>query len=291
MPVREYSSRLLEDIRRVTTADRMQWLRDALSAIEAGNAQSSWFVAVARARRVLGSRLLGCDAAPLMTSMGELSVAKWAVGNAARVVLLLNALARHPGEDASLLAEVYHLGDESEKRALIAGIALYAADDRHKPLALHCGRANSLRLFRAIAVGNPYPAACYSTDEFNQLVLKALFQGVDTCSIIGLEARANKALSRMCEDYHDELVVAGRPVPPDIWLSILPHASERGRDLVQRALHADDRRHRYYAALAVQRHGARGLGSVVEERRQRERDPKIFRLLISAIMRERNEIL
>jgi hypothetical protein len=151
---------------------------------------------------------------------------------------------------------LYQQGDESERMTVMQGLSLFPDGPALKPLALENGRVNSLPLFAALALANPYPAAYYSEPEFNQLVLKALFLGLGIATLSGLPQRANAELARMCEDYLDERLAAGRSLPADLWLALAPCASPRGEQrIIEYANHADPY-HRYYAALALQQRQA-----------------------------------
>ena len=107
---------------------------------------------------------------------------------------------------------------------MLRGLALFPGGPALKSLALGAGRADSLLLFSALALDNPYPATYYAEQEFNQMVLKALFNRLSIERIEGLERRTGPDLARMCMDYIAERRAAGRDVPPDIWLALGPDA-------------------------------------------------------------------
>jgi hypothetical protein len=48
------------------------------------------------------------------------------------------------------------------------------------------------------------------------MVLKAIFVGVDTSEIVGLEGHVTPELLRMADDYAAERRAAGRTIPNDI---------------------------------------------------------------------------
>jgi hypothetical protein len=148
---------------------------------------------------------------------------------------------------------------------------------------MESGRANSLALYAALALDNPYPSACYDDSAFNQLVLKSLFNDLPLARIIGLAERSNSELSQMCEEYRDERVAAGRCVPRDIWLALAPHASDRGLALALEALDDGDPEHRYNAIVALSRRcDEQRVGRALSDRLARETDSKLCRLLRAA---------
>ncbi len=277
--------RLLDAIQGVCSPEQAAWLGQAPRELDHGAASPDGLSRLsAQARRRLGRQLLGTGHSPLDTAAGPLPIEDWEAGDAGRVALLLTAL-RHAGESGETwVAAVFRRGDESERAALARGLALFFPDDRLKPLALEAGRANSLLLTGAVSLRNPYPAAYYSEAEFNQLVLKALFTHLGAADIMGLERRANPELSRMCADYVDELTAAGREVPPNIWLALMPHATPAGLAHARRFLAEGDSTHRRYAALAMVRALGRfpELRAELDQRRAHEPDEDTRGILAAA---------
>ena len=206
---------------------------------------------ISRARKWLGITPLGTAGPTLDTVAGPVATASWSAADASRVALTLVALTTPETQSAEFLSQVFAQCTDTEITALLRGLALYADDARHKQTATLLGRTNSFDVFAALASNNPYPAAFYSEHEFNQLVLKALFVGMNIETIFGLRQRTNPTLSRMCEDYYDERVAAERSVPPDIWLALRPYASPRGLTLCSAALQGTDPAHRHYASIAT----------------------------------------
>ncbi len=201
------------------------------------------------ARRQLGAGRLTAAGADIETADGRVGLNAWSPGDAGRALLLLDAVQQDGGAD--LVATVYRAGDEAERISVTRALSLLGNGVVLKPLALQTGRANSAVLFAAVALDNPFPSAHYSDHEFNQLVLKSLFIGLPLEPIVGLAARANADLSRMCEDYFEERTAAGRAVPTDIWLALAPHASEQGLRLLREHVEHADAAHRHFATRAL----------------------------------------
>jgi hypothetical protein len=267
---------LTDAIRAVATSEQAAWLDAALA--QAGD-ETDLPLLVTRARRKVGDAPLGEDAGPLATSAGELPIAHWRAGDAARIALLAAAVeathSTHP------VTTAYRMGDDGERAAITRGLCLFSDGRELRPLALETGRTNSVPLFAALAQHNPYPAAHYSDDELNQMVLKCLFVGVAIEPVLGLAERANPDLSRMCTDYIAERRAAGRDLPVDIWLALVPRADPAGMALAMEHLAAPNPRHRYYAAMALaQRSEAL---AALEERLPTEDDPAVLRLLRRAL--------
>lgn len=232
--------------------EQSAWLGQALARIGAeADAENTLLALSAMAGRKLGSAPLGGGAPDLPFPGGAMPAAHWTLAEAGRVLLLLAARAAHPAQADSLAGQVFRQGDEAEAGAALRGLALLDEGGRLKAHALEAGRTNNKALYSCLLQHNPYPAAFYTDHEFNQLVLKALFLGLPITAVAGLAARANPELSRMCEDYIDERLAAGRGVPGDIWLALGPHASAHGLALLRRHAEGKDPEHRRFAALAL----------------------------------------
>ena len=77
-------------------------------------------------------------------------------------------------------------------------------------------RSNTTDLFEHAAFLSDYPSRFFSENEFNQMVLKAIFLDLDIQKIKNLETRINPKLTQMIQDYKEERVLAARPVPKSV---------------------------------------------------------------------------
>ena len=102
----------------------------------------------------------------------------------------------------------------------LRGAILLPAPERYLMLVIDACRTNILPLFEAVACENPYACRYFPERNFNQLVMKALFNGVRLERIAGLGARVNPELTRMATDFAAERRAAGRSVPADIGLAM-----------------------------------------------------------------------
>ena len=82
-------------------------------------------------------------------------------------------------------------------------------------------------MFEAVAHRNPFPMEQFDENAWNHMVLKALFIGSKLRPIQGLDERANPRLMRMLCDYAHERWAAERPVSPELWRCVGPHADAR----------------------------------------------------------------
>jgi hypothetical protein len=146
----------------------------------------------------------------------------WTLEDAGRLLFLLarHAHAKDAGQAAADATACYEQGDTREQQSWMRGVALLPDAGQYLPLVVDACRTNILPLFEAVACDNPYPARYFPERNFNQMVLKALFNNVALARIQRLADRANPELSRMAGDYEAERRAAGRSVPGDIALAM-----------------------------------------------------------------------
>jgi hypothetical protein len=146
----------------------------------------------------------------------------WTLEDAGRLVFLLarhEALTDAERSSAEAMA-CYEQGDTREQRSWLRGVAWLPDPRRYLQLVIDACRTNIVPLFEAVACDNPYPGRYFPDRNFNQLVLKALFNNVSLARIQGLAGRANAELARMAGDYAAERQAAGRTIPSDIGLAM-----------------------------------------------------------------------
>jgi hypothetical protein len=275
---------LLEKITVSSMREPLTWLYKSIEDLEKSEDPEGLLASLfPAALRRLGREPLCSIPWALGSACGDIDTSAWTMGDAGRACLLLTAIAHSPGWEA-MVRRLYRHGDENERAAIIRSLCLSPDPCGLIDLALETGRTNSLSLYAALALDNPFPAACYEQRAFNQIVLKSLFNGLPLARIIRLVDRCNPELSRMCESYRDERTAAGRAVPRDIWLAIAPHASTRGLEILFDALNDEDRSHRYNAILALTRRRSEPqIARALADRLGREPDAQLQGLLASAV--------
>ena len=147
-----------------------------------------------------------------------------ALEDVGRLLLLTARYGADADAAAAVDAEViscFEQGDSREQRSWMRTVAWLPRPERFLPIVIDTCRTNILPLFEAVACENVYPSRYFPDRNFNQVVLKALFNGVALARIVGLQERRNAELSRMASDYADERRAAGRSIPGDISLALL----------------------------------------------------------------------
>lgn len=204
------------------TGEAERWLRDAVRDAETGD-RRALLRAYTDASRALG-RLPFTLREPGLFPPPEaagLSIDNWAMEDAARLLFLLShAASSTPDAHADAALACYELGSSREQQSWLKGVTVLPSPERYLAVVIDACRTNILPQFEAVACGNPYPSLYFPERNFNQVVLKALFNGVRLERIVGLSARVNAELARMATDYAAERTAAGRPVPADIGLAM-----------------------------------------------------------------------
>lgn len=146
---------------------------------------------------------------------------RWTREDAARALLLIARRNAGQAGDAFVTDALacFEQGDAREQQSWLRAIALWPEAKAFLPAAIDSCRTNIIPVFEALACENPYPAAHFPERNFNQMVLKAMFNSIELKRIVGLEARRNAELKRMARDYAAERTAAGRTVPADIGLA------------------------------------------------------------------------
>jgi hypothetical protein len=219
---------LLRLLRSAPGVPDTKWLEQALPRAGHGD-QSQLLAAYTSAARALGLRPLIESSGSVATLLGEFYLGHWSLEDAGRLLCLLERAAVI-GDGEEFLADAtacYEQGDAREQASWLRAVGLLPRPDRFLPIVIDACRTNILTVFQAVACDNPYPARHFPELNFNQLVLKSLFNGTPLARIIGLETRANANLARMASDYAAERRAAGRTVPIDLPLATIAAHAQR----------------------------------------------------------------
>lgn len=173
--------------------------------------------------RTAGNSALTADDETVLRAAGwpaDVPTTAWTRTDVARFVLLRDLAASMDASAFEAAAlECFTQGDSGEQRSWCRSVSLLPTPERFLDMMIETCRTNILPLFESLACENPYPATFFPELNFNQMVLKAMFNGVALQRIVGLAGRRNAELSRMSTDYAAERTAAGRAVPPDISLA------------------------------------------------------------------------
>lgn len=158
----------------------------------------------------------------LQSAFPGIGFERWTRDDAARALLLI-AHRNHGNSGTAFVTaalECFEQGDAREQQSWLRAIALWPEADAFLSHAIDACRTNIVPVFEALACDNPYPAAYFPELNFNQMVLKAMFNNIALSRIVSLGTRLNAELTRMARDYAAERTAAGRIVPADIHLAM-----------------------------------------------------------------------
>ena len=212
------------------TPEASAWLTQALARAGGGTLRPL-LDAYARASLKIGRSMLPIGDAgvrQLRDVAPGIGFERWCQDDAARTLLLIARRHQEQAEPPFIAAAVAccEEGDAGEQQSWLRALALWPEAAAFLPNAIDACRTNIIPVFESLACDNPYPAAHFPERNFNQMVLKALFNSIALTRVVGLPSRLNPELSRMARDYAAERTAAGRAVPADIGLALHDLAQE-----------------------------------------------------------------
>ena len=247
------SDLLLSWLDRQLEPEARVWLADQVGRLSAGTSDRDFLLAVSYVPRKLGKadlQLAPSDLQDAESARPGWDPSDWSVDQAARIAFLL--VGGGTGDAfAHRLRQLFITADIGETITYYRGLPLYPDPQRHVARAREGARSGMRPIFEAVAHHNPYPAETFDELAWNHLVLKALFIGTSLAPIQGLDRRANPTLARMLCDYAHERWAAGRPVSPELWRCVGPHADAAALADLQRVLETGGGQERAAAALAL----------------------------------------
>jgi hypothetical protein len=234
-------------------AEAAVWLEKSAAQIQSSGRDADLYLAVSLVTRKVGKAdmvLSDADLRDANATRPGWDPRDWSADQSARVLLVL-ALEQDPQRLARALDQLCNSADVSELVAFYRGLPVYPDPPRYVARATEGLRTNIKGVFEAIALRNPYPSEQFTQAAWNQMVLKALFVGSALWPIVALDRRANAELARMLSDYAHERWSAGRPVSPELWRCVGPHATGTMLEDLERVLKEGTDPERRAAALAL----------------------------------------
>ncbi len=235
-------------------AEAAAWFRDQLAAVRGASSDKPLYIALGYAPRRLGKADLALSPAELAEAARArpgFDPVDWSVDQAARIALVLASFDGDLARFVERLETLFRTADIGETITFYRGLPLYPGQELLVARAREGARSGMRPVFEAVAHRNPYPFERFDENAWNQMVLKALFIGTTLDPIQGLDRRANPRLARMLCDYAHERWAAGRPVSPELWRCVGPHADEAALADLARVLESGSGEERKAAALAL----------------------------------------
>ena len=243
----------IEILRSTAPPEALAWLNGEIATLRSQFDRQRFYFAFSGVSRHFGKRTR-VSVSPeaflaVQAAAPGLSLAGWDEYRLARVTLLL-VLAEQPGETyRATLESVLGSADLREQVAIFSAFPLLPEPEFLVPLARDGSRTNIVDVFDAIALDNPFPAAHFSDEAWNQLVLKAIFISRPVYRIEGIDDRANTALALALSNLAHERWAAGRPVSPELWRSCAHFLTDRLIEDLDRVARSDEPGQREAVAL------------------------------------------
>lgn len=196
--------------------DIMQWLQQRVEAIVAAKTARELFLGYS----MLSQKI---EADPVNYKGGENEILQYLTRHSAdrRQLARFYLLARVLEEDANFftpkVSQLIQVGDTGEMQTFLRYLYYLPQAADFSPVAADALRTNIATIFDALAMDNPYPAAYFTDQQWNQMYLKAAFMQRNLGGIRDIDKRANKDLARIISDYAHERWAAGRDVDPEFW--------------------------------------------------------------------------
>jgi len=231
-----------------------QWLQEACLRCNDLKGKADFQMDFSAASRFSGKDPLNLTSDELgaMSEITDLTCATWTTDEAARAMLLLECSQNSSHEEsAKCIHECFRYSDKFELAALLKSLPLLPKPETFLHHAREACRSNIQDVFMAIAYDNIYPANFFSTDAFNQMVMKAFFMGIFINPILQLDETINEDLARMALDYMEEREAAGRAVPFDLWRVVAPATEPRVIPTLKKYLQHEDPLHRQAVAMSL----------------------------------------
>src|SRR5690606_22351997 len=119
----------------------------------------------------------------------------WDQFRLARVILLLVLGKQDKATFLDTIAALLNTADLREQAAIYSAYPLLPRQEDLVESAVEGLRTNIVDIFDAIALQNPFPATHFTTEAWNQMVLKAIFINRPIYKIVGIESRRNAELA------------------------------------------------------------------------------------------------
>ena len=252
---------------RQLTGDAAAWLSDALDTLQSDASDRTFYKLFGFVPRKIGKDDLSLsdeDLAAADAARPGWNPSGWSVDQTARLLLLLKSKS-DPQELFARSEQLFITADVGELGARYRGLPLYPEPTLYAKRGPEGLRTNIKSVFEAVAHRNPFPREQFSEDEWNQMVLKALFIESPLWPMQGLDERSNPTLARMLVDFAHERWAAGRTVPPELWRCVGPHADEAAIADLSKVLAEGSENEKQAAALALAANGTPAAKAALEK--------------------------
>ena len=241
-------------------AAAMTWLGDTIREQEAAFQKRPFYYAFSGVSRHFDKRdfieVTPEQALALAEQVPGTSVKGWDQFRLARVILLLTLGEQDKATFLETIAALLNTADLREQAAIYSAYPLLPHQEDLVESAVDGLRSNIIDIFDSIALQNPFPATHFTTEEWNQMVLKAIFISRPIYKIVGIEARSNADLADGVSYLAHERWAASRKLTPEAWRNCADHVTDGIVADLEHLLNEGDPVDHEAAALVIVRDGS-----------------------------------
>jgi len=241
-------------------AAAMTWLGDTIREQEAAFQKRPFYYAFSGVSRHFDKRdfieVTPEQALALAEQVPGTSVKGWDQFRLARVILLLTLGEQDKATFLETIAALLNTADLREQAAIYSAYPLLPHQEDLVESAVDGLRSNIIDIFDSIALQNPFPATHFTTEAWNQMVLKAIFISRPIYKIVGIEARSNADLADGVSYLAHERWAASRKLTPEAWRNCADHVTDGIVADLEHLLNEGDPVDHEAAALVIVRDGS-----------------------------------
>ncbi len=241
-------------------AAAMTWLGDTIREQETAFQKRPFYYAFSGVSRHFDKRGLievtDEQSQALTEQVPGVSVKGWDQFRLARVILLLTLGKQDKATFLETIAALLNTADLREQAAIYSAYPLLPHQEDLVESAVDGLRSNIIDIFDSIALQNPFPAAHFTTEEWNQMVLKAIFISRPIYKIVGIESRSNAELADGVSYLAHERWAASRKLTPEAWRNCADHVTDGIVADLEHLLNEGDPVDHEAAALVIVRDGS-----------------------------------
>ena len=153
----------------------------------------------------------------------EFNIENWTLDQLCRFSLLMY----YSLLSVKSLTKLISVADTREQISIFKSITYLENASHFTPIVVNGIRTNIVDIFDAIALKNLFAASYFSQDEWNQMILKAVFMERPIYQIKNIDQRKNEKLAHILFDYARERWAASRRVTPELWRMISGYITEK----------------------------------------------------------------
>lgn len=204
------------------------WIEDTETKFKNDFRPHEFYFAFSRVGRHIGNRKLELSEKQLQKARDlreGFRPQRWSLAQLVRAYyLLLLAENKRDALDQNLKV-LCETADIEEQVVIYKMLSLFPYPERLTSRATEGIRTNVSVVFDAVALENPYASHFLDQDQWNQMVLKAVFMQRPLYRIYGVSKRMNSELALMLTDFAHERWAAHRDVTPELWRFVGPYLS------------------------------------------------------------------